>query len=522
MSVIWRAFDQSLQRTVAIKVLDGELAAEHPGRELIRREARATARLIHPDAIEVYDYGETVTPRGRLAAFVVMRLLEGRSLADRVAEGPIPWPEATSIAAKLAMVLAAAHDRGIVHRDVTPENVLLTSDGAKLLDFGIAAFAGEADDQLVADFGTPPYVAPERLKGLTADPAVDVYSLGVLLFEMLKGTPPYPETTWEAIEQARREGPPPMPTGIHGLPSEVAALCARCLDTDPAARPSARHVATVLSMALRIKLRRTTSGWRGAGWGRISGWVRPPGSHRTDAHPDERNRAEGSRLTLAHGRLRWSAGAAVLVTAGLFVWVFFLWTRPGGNAPRGQAAAPPTPRPSTQPSTGPSRQQAAQPYATVTTTVTATSRPTRVTEPVIDPSRQATAQPQASATAHSPRPPSTAGPTSTSTAQPTHEAGVAPLPLATTAAPPTLDEAVARFSSILDAGVSAGAIAPDAAQDLRSELRNAVNNHSITSLDNIRLKLSDRVREGTLSTAYRDKLIGALKDIETALRSQGA
>ncbi len=186
MSVIWRAFDQSLQRMVAIKVLDGSLDDDNPGRELMRREARATARLIHPDAIEVYDYGETVTNGGRLASFVVMRLLEGRSLADRVIEGPLPWAEAVEIAAGLAKVLAAAHDRGIVHRDVTPENVLLADDGPKLLDFGIAAFIGEADDQLVADFGTPPYVAPERLKGTTADPAVDVYALGVLLFENMK------------------------------------------------------------------------------------------------------------------------------------------------------------------------------------------------------------------------------------------------------------------------------------------------------------------------------------------------
>lgn len=261
MSVIWRAFDQSLQRMVAIKVLDGSLDDDNPGRELMRREARATARLIHPDAIEVYDYGETVTNGGRLAAFVVMRLLEGRSLADRVAEGPLPWPEAVAIAAGLAKVLAAAHDRGIVHRDVTPENVLLAADGPKLLDFGIAAFIGEADDQLVADFGTPPYVAPERLKGTTADPAVDVYALGVLLFEMLTGNTPYPERTWEAIEVARREGPPPAPEGVAGLPQEVADLCRRCLAHDPVDRPSARAVAAALAAV------RKPPGPRGAGWG---------------------------------------------------------------------------------------------------------------------------------------------------------------------------------------------------------------------------------------------------------------
>ncbi|MEV4181476.1 protein kinase [Streptosporangium canum] len=250
MSVIWRAFDQSLQRLVAVKLLDGEIGADRGGRELIRREARATARLIHPDAIEVYDYGETVTSHGRLAAYVVMRLLEGRPLSDRIAQGPLPWAEAALIAARLANVLAAAHGRGIVHRDVTAENVLLTADGAKLLDFGIAAFIGEEEgEDRASDYGTPPYVAPERLTGMTAGPASDVYALGVLLFEMLTGGTPYPERTWEEIENVRRVGPPPA-VCAPGLPSEVAALCRDCLSHGPEARPKAQKLADSLTAAL--------------------------------------------------------------------------------------------------------------------------------------------------------------------------------------------------------------------------------------------------------------------------------
>ncbi|MER5424933.1 serine/threonine-protein kinase [Streptosporangium roseum] len=250
MSVIWRAFDQSLQRLVAVKLLDGEFGADRGGRELMRREARATARLIHPDAIEVYDYGETVTSHGRLAAYVVMRLLEGRPLSDRISEGPLPWAEAALIAARLANVLAAAHGRGIVHRDVTAENVLLTADGAKLLDFGIAAFIGEEEDEdRASDYGTPPYVAPERLTGMTAAPASDVYALGVLLFEMLTGGTPYPERTWEEIENVRRVGPPPAACAP-GLPSEVAALCRDCLSHGPEDRPKAQELADGLTAAL--------------------------------------------------------------------------------------------------------------------------------------------------------------------------------------------------------------------------------------------------------------------------------
>ncbi|GII61567.1 hypothetical protein Skr01_16520 [Sphaerisporangium krabiense] len=214
-SAIWRAFDQSLHRTVAIKVLDGDHGA-------IRREARATARLLHHDAIEVYDYGETTTAAGRPAAYVVMRLLDGRALSERIAEGPLPWREAAAVGVRVARVLEAAHRRGIVHRDVTAENVLLTPEGAKLLDFGLAAFVGELAGSGVP--GTPPYAAPERLTAGGVHPAVDVYALGVLLCEMLTGAPE--------------------------VPPELAALCAACVAGNPAERPAAGHAAEVLTRAL--------------------------------------------------------------------------------------------------------------------------------------------------------------------------------------------------------------------------------------------------------------------------------
>ncbi|WP_436761287.1 serine/threonine-protein kinase [Streptosporangium sp. V21-05] len=323
MSVIWRAFDQSLQRMVAVKLLDGELGVDLGERELIRREARATARLIHPDAIEVYDYGETVTSHGRLAAYVVMRLLEGRPLADRINEGPLPWAEAATIAARLATVLAAAHERGIVHRDVTAENVLLTSTGAKLLDFGIAAFIGEDGDDRASDYGTPPYVAPERLTGTVADPASDVYALGVLLFEMLTGDPPYPERTWEEIENVRREGPPPV-AAVPGMPARISALCQVCLSHRPEARPRAQEVADDLAAALR-----------------------PPAPSRS-----------------ASGLVRWTVVATVAaLLAGLLVW-----SRIAGSyeervaGPPGRGTVPPTvldpttayPEPGTTPRPSPS------------------------------------------------------------------------------------------------------------------------------------------------------------------------
>lgn len=243
MSVIWRAFDQSLHRMVAVKVLTASLHTDHGERVRVRSEARAAARFIHRDSIEIYDYGEAVTAKGGVAAYVVMPLLDGTPLAERIAEGPLPWTEAASIALRLARVLMAGHARGLVHRDVTAENVLLTPDGPKLLDFGIAAWSGDPDD----DRGTPPYVAPERLLGAPTHPAVDVYALGVLLFAMLTGRTPYPETTWEEIEAAHRTDPPPRVTGV---PYAVASLCQSCLAHLPEERPTAEEAVAALTTAL--------------------------------------------------------------------------------------------------------------------------------------------------------------------------------------------------------------------------------------------------------------------------------
>ncbi|MBT8225479.1 MAG: serine/threonine protein kinase [Dactylosporangium sp.] len=251
MSVVWKAWDEALQRPVAVKVMHAPLSSGPGDRETIRREARAAARIEHPNAMEVYDVGETITSGGRLTSYVVMRLLDGHSLADLLDDGPLAWQDAVDVVCRVAEVLAAAHGRGIVHRDVTPENVMLTDDGAKLLDFGIAARVGERDDEISSPvFGTPPYVAPERLRGAEAAGATDVYALGVLMFQVLTGRPPYPETTWEELETADRTDRPPRPGGVAGLPRRVARLCRRCLATDPADRPTAAEVAAVLNKVL--------------------------------------------------------------------------------------------------------------------------------------------------------------------------------------------------------------------------------------------------------------------------------
>ncbi|BCJ66580.1 serine/threonine-protein kinase [Polymorphospora rubra] len=251
MSVIWRSRDELLDRVVALKVLAEELAADARFRGMVREEARAAAQLVHPHVTSVHDYGETVAPDGTVTAFVVMELLSGQELESRLTEGPLPWPEAVEICAQVAEALAAAHRLGIVHRDVTPANIMMTATGAKVLDFGIATHVGAPDEDADGEtFGTPAYVAPERLDGTPAQPATDTYSLGVLLYETLTGRVPFPANTWEDLARSRPDTQPPTLSGVAGLPPAVAEVCLRCLARDPRERPTAHQV----GVALRAQL----------------------------------------------------------------------------------------------------------------------------------------------------------------------------------------------------------------------------------------------------------------------------
>jgi serine/threonine-protein kinase len=158
MSEVWRAHDRVLDREVAVKVLDTDHVADPDLPQRIRIEARSAARLRHPNVVAVHDYGETEEG----APYVVMELVDGRSLATVLRDGALPWRPAVTICAQVAAALAAAHDRAIVHRDVKPRNVMVTPDGVKLVDFGISATVGEADGVGGEVFGTPAYLAPER------------------------------------------------------------------------------------------------------------------------------------------------------------------------------------------------------------------------------------------------------------------------------------------------------------------------------------------------------------------------
>jgi eukaryotic-like serine/threonine-protein kinase len=250
MSEVWQAIDEVLDRPVAIKVLGASSPAESvpsaedpssngpsPGSEppperavpdldptgVIRAEAQAAARLAHPNVASVYDFGLAEDESGRQIAYIVMELLSGQSLGERLGEGPVPAGTALRIMAEVAAALGAAHAIGLVHRDVKPGNIMLTPFGAKVFDFGIAASAGDTDrgDARGRILGTPTYVAPERLAGARVTPAADMYAFGVLLTRLFED----PEAT----------------------PAEIERLRLRCLAADPASRPTAPEAQALLA-----------------------------------------------------------------------------------------------------------------------------------------------------------------------------------------------------------------------------------------------------------------------------------
>jgi serine/threonine-protein kinase len=249
MCVVWRGHDEVLGRRVALKVLASSYAHDTAFRERMRREARAAARICHPQVSTVYDFGGYAD----CAPYVVMELIDGPSLAQEMADGPLPWRRGVEICAEVAAALAAVHSAGLVHRDVKPANVMLGSTGAKVVDFGISAEIGEyadgAPDGTV--LGTPAYVAPERLRGGPALPASDVYALGVLLYKALTGRLPWAvDTKTQVLRAHLATAPAPLPP-LDGLPVEVAELCRRCLAKEPGDRPDARRLARVWSRTAR-------------------------------------------------------------------------------------------------------------------------------------------------------------------------------------------------------------------------------------------------------------------------------
>ncbi|MFI1995187.1 protein kinase [Actinoplanes sp. NPDC020271] len=255
MGVVWRAHDHVLDRSVAVKLVAPQHAGDRHSRERIRHEARAAAALAHPNIAQVYDYGET-DQHGRLLPYLVIELVPGGTLHQRMAAGPVAPAFAMRVCAEVAAALSAAHAEGLVHRDIKPGNVMLAPSGAKVVDFGIAAAvdpvgAEEPDEELL---GTPAYLAPERLVGAPVVPASDVYALGVVLYVLLSGHSPWTaENTRQMLTAHVYVEPAALPY-VPGVPAHVVALCNRCLAKDPAVRPTAQQIASELGEAAGLRV----------------------------------------------------------------------------------------------------------------------------------------------------------------------------------------------------------------------------------------------------------------------------
>jgi tetratricopeptide (TPR) repeat protein len=253
MGEVWLAEDTRLHRAVALKMLPADAAGPDAAARLLR-EARVASVLNHPNVAVVYDVGEAEVD-GRPTSYVAMELVRGRTLAERLAEGPLPPPAVLPIARQVAAALADAHDRGIVHRDVKPGNVMLTEHGlVKVLDFGLARFAPPASDDSAtwsgghdalagsALAGTLAYMSPEQLRGGPLDGRSDAFSLGVLLHELLSGARPFRGDHAIALIDAILHGSP-EPLRLEGEPGQgLAALVEQLLRKDAASRPDMRAV----------------------------------------------------------------------------------------------------------------------------------------------------------------------------------------------------------------------------------------------------------------------------------------
>lgn len=250
MGVVYAAHDTRLQRTVALKFLPrwSHHDAEAKGRLIA--EARAAAALDHPNVATVYEIGEA--QNGRL--FIAMGFYEGRTLAARVKEGPIPQNEALDYAFQMARGLQKAHEHGIVHRDVKPANVIVTLDAVvKILDFGIARTAESELTRPGAMLGTVAYAAPEQIRGETVDHRADIWAFGVVLYEMLTGERPFGRPYESSLLYSiLNEDPTPLRRHLPDAPEALEALIGRCLHKDPGARhQSIREVASALSQLSR-------------------------------------------------------------------------------------------------------------------------------------------------------------------------------------------------------------------------------------------------------------------------------
>ncbi|MEU5153852.1 protein kinase [Glycomyces sp. NPDC021274] len=236
MGTVWRGYDTRLKRAVAVKILKSGFERDENARVRFEHEAQAVASLHHKGIAALHDYGETADDSGAILSYLVMELIEGRSLTEVLLGGPMDPAEAMRLCAQVAEALQAAHDAGIIHRDVKPANIIIDERGrAVLVDFGIALSAGRtAITETGLLLGTLLYASPEQLEGHELTAATDVYSLGAVAYECLAGTPPFTGETAGTILNGHLNQPPPQFSET--VPPAPAAVVFQALAKGPESR----------------------------------------------------------------------------------------------------------------------------------------------------------------------------------------------------------------------------------------------------------------------------------------------
>ncbi|MDX1576965.1 MAG: protein kinase [Gemmatimonadota bacterium] len=305
MGVVYSAWDTRLDRRVALKFMPRHMSLDPVSKKRFLVEARAAAGIDHPNICQVYEIGEA--PNGRL--FIAMGFYGGETLKKKLADGPLPLAESLDYFIQIAAGLSAAHARGIIHRDIKPANVLVTEEGvAKVLDFGVAK--RESDEMTLTEVGesvgTLGYMSPEQIHADEVDHRTDIWSLAVLLYEMLTGRRPFSADRIPAVMHAIVAGDPEKPSDLNAnIPSDIEACLMRGLEKEPDDRPD-----TVADFAHEMLA--------------ISGGTPPTGLH-TGVHPSIGGRSRGLQ------RLGWAAVASILLLVAVIV---FRWMSPAfGPAP---------------------------------------------------------------------------------------------------------------------------------------------------------------------------------------------
>ncbi len=235
MGVVYKARDEQLKRPVALKFLPAHLVSDETSKKRFILEAQSAAAIDHPNICRIYEIGET--EHGQL--YIAMAFCDGETIKHRISRGPLSVTEVLDISAQIAEGLARVHEKGIVHRDIKPSNAILHADGlVKIVDFGIAKLSGGEDlTRAAANLGTLAYMSPEQLTGKQVTTSSDIWSLGVMMFEMLTGQQPFRSPYEEAfIYTVLNEDPDPLSKCAPGVPLVADRIVTRCLRKDPADR----------------------------------------------------------------------------------------------------------------------------------------------------------------------------------------------------------------------------------------------------------------------------------------------